>query len=71
MASILFFALTVRGLGYAPALAGTGLLAGLSSGKLRFLPALIVAIAISAFGSLVFVYAIKLPYPLLGRWILG
>ena len=71
MGSILFFALTVRGLGFAPALAGTGLLAGHSSGKLGWLPSLAVAAAISASGSLVFVYALKLPYPLIGRWILG
>lgn len=71
VASILFFALTVHGLGFAPALVGTGFLAAMSSGKLSWLPALVVAVAIAAFGSLVFVYGIKLPYPLIGRWILG
>lgn len=70
IASILFFAVTVRGLGFAPALIGTGLLAGLSSGKLGWLQSLLVAVAIAIFGSLVFIYAIKLPYPLIGSWIL-
>lgn len=68
---ILFFAVTVRGLGFALALAGGTLMAALSSRRLRLPGALILAAAVAAFGVLVFVYGLRLPYPVLGRWITG
>ena len=69
--AILFFAFTVRGLGFAPALAGASLMAALSSGKMSLRGAVLLALAISAFGVLVFVVALRLPYPIVGRWIIG
>mgnify|MGYP001145126280 CR=1 FL=1 len=71
MGGIVFFAVTVRGLGFAPALAGTSLMAALSSGKMSLAGAAILAVVMSIFGTLLFVVALNLPYPIIGRWIVG
>jgi hypothetical protein len=70
-ASIFFFAMTVRGLGLAPALAIATLLAGLSSGRLSLTGAVLLAVGMTAFCVLLFVYALRLPYAVFGPWLTG
>jgi putative tricarboxylic transport membrane protein len=67
--SIVFFAVTVRGLGLAPSLFVTSLMAGLSSGKLAPIPAALLSLALTVFCVAVFIYALGLPYPIIGRWL--
>lgn len=71
LAAILFFAVTVRGLGFLPALAISSILAASSSGRMSWWGAAILAVGIAAFGTGVFVYALRLPYPVIGSWIAG
>lgn len=71
MGAIVYFAITVRAVGFAPAVAGTILLAALSSGRMGLRAALITSAILTLFSVLVFVYALGLPYPLLARWITG
>jgi hypothetical protein len=69
MASIVFFGVTVRGLGFAPALFVSVALASLASEKLGWKAVLVVSVVLTAFCVAVFIYALGLPYPLIGRWI--
>lgn len=70
-ASIFFFAMTVRGLGLGPSLLIATLLAGLSSGRLSVAGAIALAVCMSVFCVLLFIYALRLPYPVLGPWLTG
>lgn len=65
----IFFGLTLRGLGFVPALFGTALIAGSASTRLRLVPALILAAALTLFTTLVFVRALELPFRLIGPWL--
>jgi hypothetical protein len=67
--AIVFFALTVRGLGMAPALIGATLMGGLASGRLSLRGALALAVGLSAFCVAVFIYAMRLPFPVIGPWL--
>lgn len=69
--SIVFFAVTVRGLGLALALSGSSLMAALASGKMTLRGAVLLAVVTTAFCILIFVYGLGLPYPVVGRWIAG
>ena len=69
MASIIFFGLTVRGLGFAPALFVSVLFAALASGHLSWRTSLIVSAILTVFCVGVFIYALRLPYPIIGGWI--
>lgn len=71
MTSIIFFGVTVRGLGFAPALFVSVLLAALASARLSWRASLIVSVVLTVFCVGVFIYALGLPYPIIGRWILG
>jgi hypothetical protein len=71
MASIIFFGVTVRGLGFAPALFVSVLFAALASGRLSGRTSLIVSAVLTVFCVGVFIYALRLPYPIIGRWITG
>lgn len=71
MAAIIYFAASVRALGFAPAVAGSTFLASLSSGRMSLVAALITTAVLTLFCALVFVVALGLPYPLLARWITG
>jgi len=68
-AAILFFAVTVRGLGMAPALAGATFFAALSSGRMSWPGAILLALCLTAFCVLLFLFALRLPYPVLGPWL--
>jgi putative tricarboxylic transport membrane protein len=71
LGSIVFFAVTVRGLGLAVSLFIATLMAGLSSGRLAPIPAAALSVAMTAFCVAVFVYALGLPYPIVGPWLGG
>jgi hypothetical protein len=70
-ASILFFALTVRGLGIAGALGGATILAALSTSRNSPAFALVVSLCLTTLSILIFVYALRLPYPVIGSWLRG
>ena len=67
--AILFFGLTVRGLGMAPALGGATLLAALSTERNSLLFALLLSFCLTAFCVALFVYALQLPYAAIGPWL--
>ena len=69
--SILFFAFTVRGLGLAISLGGATFLSAIAPGKLSIRGSLILSVVLTFFSIVVFVYLLGLPYPVIGRWILG
>jgi len=68
-AAIVFFALTVRGLGMAPALGIATFVASMASGRLSPRGALLLAIGLTTFCIVVFLYALRLPYPVIGVWL--
>lgn len=65
----IFFGLTVRGLGFVPSIFVTALIAGLASLKMRPANALLLAVAVTAFSTLVFSYALGLPFRRFGPWL--
>jgi hypothetical protein len=67
--SIVFFAVTVRGLGMAPALGGATVMAAMSSKRLSLIGTLITGASLTLFSVLVFIYALRLPYPVIGPWL--
>jgi hypothetical protein len=68
---ILFFGLTVRGLGVAPAIFGAVLMAAFASSRTRPLAGLAIAAGITALCVLIFVLALQLRLPLIGPWLGG
>lgn len=69
VAAVLFFGLTVRGLGFAPAVAVTGLLTALASYRIRPVTAVAVAVGLTAASVLIFVVGLQLRLPLIGPWL--
>lgn len=67
--SIVSFGLFARSLGFAPALFISVFLASMSSGLVSVRACLVVAAVLTVFCTLVFVEALGLPYPILGRWL--
>ena len=65
----IFFGLTVRGLGFVPAIFLTTVIAGLASLKMRLHWAILLAIAVTIFSTLVFSYALGLPFRRFGPWL--
>ena len=68
-ASLLFFGLTIRGLGVVGALFGTSLLAALARSSTSIREALIIAVALTVLSVVIFVFALQLRLPLFGSWI--
>jgi hypothetical protein len=68
---IVFFGLTARGLGVAPAIFGAVLLAAFASSRTRPRAALAIAGGITALCVLIFVLALQLRLPLIGPWLGG
>jgi hypothetical protein len=68
-AALLFFGLTVRGLGLIGALFGSSLLAALARSQTPIRETLLIAVGITALSVVVFVFALQLRLPLLGNWI--
>lgn len=65
----IFFGLTVRGLGFVPAIFLTTLIASLASMKLRLPWALVLAASVTIFSTVVFSYALGLPFRRFGPWL--
>lgn len=68
-AALLFFGLTVRGLGVAGALFGAILLAALARSRTTPLQALLTAVSLTALSIVVFIVVLQLRLPLLGPWV--
>ena len=68
-AALLFFGLTVRGLGVIGALFGASLLATLARSRTTIREALIIAVALTALSVVIFIVALQLRLPLVGPWI--
>lgn len=69
--SPIIFSLTVRGLGFIPAIFLTALFASMASMKMKLPIALIISASVTAFTTLVFVKGLGLPFRLFGPWVGG
>ena len=69
VAALLFFGLTVRGLGVAGALFGTTLLAALARDRTAPLEALTIAAGLTLLSVVLFIYVLQLRLPLTGPWL--
>lgn len=67
--AVLFFGLTVRGLGLIPALAGTALVAAFASPRLGVVQAVAIAVGLTALCIAIFVFALQLRLELFGTWL--
>ena len=65
----IFFGLTVRGLGFVPALFVTTLIASQASARMRPLAALLLAVAGTILSTLIFSYGLGLPFRRFGPWL--
>jgi hypothetical protein len=69
LGAVVFFGFTVRGLGLAPSIFVTVLLAAFASRRTGILAALAISVGLTALCLLVFVTALGLPLPLFGPWV--
>ena len=65
----IFFGLTVRGLGFVPALFFSALIAAFASHKMSPLMAVAISAAITVFSVAVFNYGLGLPFQRFGPWL--
>jgi hypothetical protein len=68
-AALLFFGLTVRGLGVVGALFGSSLLAAFARSATSIRDALLIAVGLTVMSVVVFIVALQLRLPLIGSWI--
>lgn len=68
-AALIFFGLTVRGLGVIGALFGASLLAALARSQTPVREALVIAVGLTVLSVLIFIFALQLRLPLVGSWI--
>ncbi len=64
-----FFGLTVRGLGFVPSIFITTLIAAKASMKMGMISALVLALGVTVFSTLVFSFALGLPFQRFGPWL--
>ncbi len=69
--SVVFFGLTARKLGLAPSLAVATFMASMSTDRATLISSILLSIGLAIFCVLVFVYALGLPYPVIGPWLGG
>jgi hypothetical protein len=69
VAAVLFFGLTVRGLGVVPATAVTALLTALASYRTGILAAVAIAAGLTVLCVLIFLLALQLRLPMFGPWL--
>jgi hypothetical protein len=69
LAAVLFFGLTVRGLGLVPSTFVTALVSGFASRRTSLVTGLLVTVGLTILCILVFVVALRLRLPLIGPWI--
>jgi hypothetical protein len=67
--AVLFFGMTVRGLGVVPATAVTALLTALASYRTGIVAAVAIAAGLTVLSVLIFVLALQLRLPLFGPWL--
>ncbi len=67
--ALLFFGLTVDGLGFVPTSAVTALVTTLASSRARLLRAVLVAVGLTVASTLIFVVGLQLRIPLWGPWL--
>jgi hypothetical protein len=65
----ILFGLTLRGLGFVPAIFITSLVACFASSRMTPLVAVIVSACLTIFTALVFVQGLELPFRLFGPWV--
>lgn len=70
-AALCFFAFGVRTLGLVPAIMGCVVMASLASDRLTIVRALMIAVVLTVFASLLFVKVLGLPISLIGPWLGG
>jgi hypothetical protein len=68
-AAVIFFGVTVRGLGVVGALFGATLLAAFARSRTPWLEALAIAVGLTIVSILIFIVALQLRLPLIGPWI--
>ena len=66
---MLFFGITIRGLGVVGALFGSTLLAALARKATSVREALLIAVGLTVLSVVIFVLALQLRLPLIGNWI--
>lgn len=71
VAAVLFFAVTVRPLGMLPALLVSTMLAAYSTKQATFRSAMVLSILLTIFNIGLFIYALRLPYPVFGYLFTG
>jgi hypothetical protein len=71
LAGVLFFAVTGRDLGLAPALTVATFLAAMSPEGAKVVPSLVLSLGLTTFCLLIFVWGLGLPYPVFGPWLRG
>ncbi|PZO65024.1 MAG: tripartite tricarboxylate transporter TctB family protein [Paracoccus denitrificans] len=65
----IFFGLTVRGLGFIPALFICSLYASQASSRMKPGPALLLAVLVTVISTLIFSYGLGLPFRRIGPWL--
>jgi Tripartite tricarboxylate transporter TctB family len=68
-AALLFFGLTIRGLGVVGALLGSALLAALARSATSMREVVLIGVGLTALSVVIFVVALQLRLPLVGDWI--
>jgi Tripartite tricarboxylate transporter TctB family. len=69
LGTILFFAATIRGLGFVPVVLTTALVTALSSRRNSWLAALVIALGLTMLCYLIFVVGLGMIVPLFGPWL--
>lgn len=69
MAALLFFGLTVRGLGVALALLGATLLAALARSRTPLIEVAAISVGLTILSVVLFIYILQLRVPLIGPWL--
>ncbi|KKB07960.1 tripartite tricarboxylate transporter TctB family protein [Devosia chinhatensis] len=69
LGTILFFAATIRGLGFIPVVAITALVTAISSRRNTLLSALVIALGLTVLCYLIFVVGLGMLVPLFGPWL--
>ncbi len=67
--SVLFFALTVRGLGFVPVVFVSVLITAFASTSTRLPGALAIALGLTLLSTLVFVIGLRMQVPMVGPWL--
>lgn len=69
--AIAIFALGVTRVGFVPALAATTFVTACASRENSWRDAIGIAVAVAIAGSAIFIFALGLPWPLIGPWLAG